>query len=60
MNAATASGSTRCWAWRASTPRRVSAPGFGAYHMEYEYCNSSMPYKYMREAIQDVNPAAAT
>ena len=26
MNAATASGSTRCWAWRASTPRRVSAP----------------------------------
>lgn len=26
MSAATASGSTRCWAWRASTPRRVSAP----------------------------------
>lgn len=26
MNAATARGSTRCWAWRASTPRRVSVP----------------------------------
>ena len=31
--------------------------GFGAYHMEYEYARSEKPYKYMREAIQDVNPA---
>ena len=25
--------------------------------MEYEYGTSSMPYKYMRKAIQDANPA---
>ena len=38
-------------------PTQGFGAGFGAYHMEYEYANSSMPYKYMREAIQDVNPA---
>ena len=31
--------------------------GFGAYHMEYEYGNAEMPYKYMRQAIQIANPA---
>lgn len=31
--------------------------GFGAYHMEYEYGHSDMPYKYMRRAIQLANPA---
>ena len=31
--------------------------GFGAYHMEYEYGHSDMPYKYMRQAIQYANPA---
>ena len=31
--------------------------GFGAYHMEYEYGHSDMPYKYMRQAIQWANPA---
>lgn len=34
-----------------------TSAGFGAYHMEYEYGNSAMPYKYMREAIQIANPA---
>ena len=38
-------------------PTQGFGAGFGAYHMEYEYGNSAMPYKYMREAIQDVNPA---
>ncbi len=38
-------------------PTQGSAGGFGAYHMEYEYAHSDMPYKYMRRAIQDVNPA---
>lgn len=38
-------------------PTQGYCAGFGAYHMEYEYGNSTMPYKYMREAIQDVNPA---
>ena len=38
-------------------PEQGYCGGFGAYHMEYEYGNSAMPYKYMREAIQDVNPA---
>lgn len=33
------------------------AAGFGAYHMEYEYGHSDMPYKYMRQAIQWANPA---
>ena len=31
--------------------------GCGAYHMEYEYGNAEMPYKYMRQAIQMMNPA---
>lgn len=34
-------------AWPASTPSRGYCGGFGAYHMEYEYGNSAMPYKYM-------------
>lgn len=38
-------------------PTQGYGGGFGAYHMEYEYGRSDMPYKYMREAIQDVNPA---
>lgn len=38
-------------------PTQGFCAGFGAYHMEYEYGNSTKPYKYMREAIQDVNPA---
>lgn len=33
--------------------------GFGAYHMEYEYGHSDMPYKHMRRAIQLANPAPA-
>lgn len=31
--------------------------GFGAYHMEYEYGHADKPYKFMRQAIQDANPA---
>ena len=38
-------------------PDQGFCAGFGSYHMEYEYAQSSMPYKYMRKAIQDVNPA---
>ncbi len=38
-------------------PVQGFAGGFGAYHMEYEYGRSDMPYMYMRRAIQDVNPA---
>ena len=38
-------------------PEQGFAAGFGAYHMEYEYGRSDMPYMYMRKAIQDVNPA---
>ncbi|MDE5890142.1 MAG: DUF1735 domain-containing protein [Bacteroidales bacterium] len=38
-------------------PTQGFAGGFGAYHMEYEYAHSDMPYKYMRRAIQDANPA---
>lgn len=34
-----------------------TSAGFGSYHMEYEYGNSSMPYKYIRQAIQIANPA---
>lgn len=41
-------------------PEQGYCGGFGAYHMEYEYGNSAMPYKYMREAIQDVNPAGGS
>jgi len=41
-------------------PTQGFCAGFGAYHMEYEYANSSKPYKYMREAIQDVNPAGGS
>lgn len=33
--------------------------GFGAYHMEYEYGHNDMVYKFMRQAIQLVNPAPA-
>lgn len=38
-------------------PEQGFCAGFGAYHMEYEYGHADMPYKYMRRAIQDVNPA---
>lgn len=38
-------------------PTQGACAGFGAYHMEYEYGTSSMPYKYMRTAIQAANPA---
>lgn len=38
-------------------PTQGFCAGFGAYHMEYEYGNAEKQYKYMREAIQDVNPA---
>jgi len=38
-------------------PDQGFGAGFGAYHMEYEYGHSDMPYKYMRRAIQDANPA---
>ena len=38
-------------------PTQGTCAGFGAYHMEYEYGHADKPYKYMREAIQDVNPA---
>lgn len=38
-------------------PTQGACAGFGAYHMEYEYGTSSMPYKYMRMAIQAANPA---
>ncbi|MBK5722743.1 endoglycosidase [Dysgonomonas sp. Marseille-P4677] len=30
--------------------------GCGTYHMEYEYRNSEMEYKYLRQAIQIMNP----
>ena len=38
-------------------PTQGFGAGFGAYHMEYEYANSSMPYKYMREAIRNIQNA---
>lgn len=38
-------------------PTQGVGGGFGAYHMEYEYAHNDMPYKYMRRAIQAVNPA---
>lgn len=38
-------------------PTQGYCAGFGAYHMEYEYAHADMPYKWMRRAIQDVNPA---
>ncbi len=41
-------------------PVQGFAGGFGAYHMEYEYGRSDMPYMYMRKAIQDVNPAGGS
>ncbi|MDR1882277.1 MAG: glycoside hydrolase family 18 [Prevotella sp.] len=30
--------------------------GCGTYHMEYEYRNTEMEYKYLRQAIQTMNP----
>lgn len=41
-------------------PEQGFAAGFGAYHMEYEYGHSDEQYKYMRRAIQDVNPAGGS
>ncbi len=40
-------------------PDQGTGGGFGAYHMEYEYGHNDMVYKYMRRAIQLVNPAPA-
>lgn len=31
--------------------------GIGSYHMEYEYNHTDVEYKYLREAIQIMNPA---
>lgn len=31
--------------------------GCGTYHMEYEYAHSDIPYKWIRQAIQIMNPA---
>lgn len=41
-------------------PEQGFAAGFGAYHMEYEYGHSDLQYKYMRRAIQDINPAGGS
>ncbi|ASZ12247.1 hypothetical protein KTO58_13510 [Chitinophaga pendula] len=41
--------------WQPPTGRKG---GIAAYHLEYEYSNPSMPYMYMRQAIQIMNPAA--
>lgn len=38
-------------------PDQGTGGGFGAYHMEYEYGHNDMVYKFMRRAIQLVNPA---
>lgn len=38
-------------------PEQGIGAGFGAYHMEYEYGHNDMVYKFMRRAIQLVNPA---
>lgn len=40
-------------------PEQGTGGGFGAYHMEYEYGHNDMVYKFMRNAIQLVNPAPA-
>ena len=40
-------------------PDQGTGGGFGAYHMEYEYGHNDMVYKFMRQAIQLVNPAPA-
>ncbi len=40
-------------------PDQGTGAGFGAYHMEYEYGHNDMVYKFMRQAIQLVNPAPA-
>lgn len=39
-------------------PSQGFCAGFGSYHMEYEYGDMEMPYRYMRRAIQDVNPSS--
>lgn len=46
------------WGFAYWTPTQGRKGGVGAYHMEYEYSNPEMPYKYMRRAIQIMNPAA--
>ncbi len=40
--------------WRPTQGRKG---GCGTYHMEYEYMHSDQDYKYLREAIQIMNPA---
>lgn len=37
--------------------KRMRKGGCGTYHMEYEYMHTDRDYKYMREAIQIMNPA---
>lgn len=41
-------------------PTQGFCAGFGAYHMEYEYAHHDMPYKFMRKAIQDINPVGGS
>lgn len=38
--------------------KQIRKGGCGTYHMEYEYANPESDYKYLREAIQIMNPAA--
>lgn len=40
--------------WRPTQGRKG---GCGTYHMEYEYGHTDLQYKYLREAIQIMNPA---
>lgn len=39
-------------------PTQGQKGGCGSYHMEYEYNHTDEPYKYLRQAIQIMNPAA--
>lgn len=39
-------------------PKEGRKGGVGSYHMEYEYSNPETDYKYLRQAIQIMNPAA--
>lgn len=39
-------------------PEQGRKGGCGSYHMEYEYNHTDEEYKYLRQAIQIMNPAA--
>lgn len=39
------------------SPRQGKKGGAGSYHMEYEYNHPDIDYKYLRQAIQIMNPA---